>query len=103
MTHKSWVSSRGIQPSRTLEVEKDRREMSKKNIFRAPYVRISADLCDVLHRGRGLGDEKLPYSGFPGVKQRVLASSRVLVPQILASMKVLLVLRGTIVNRTKYC
>ena len=50
---------------------------------------------DVLHRERGLGDEKLLSPGFPGVKQRVpgyslLASSRLLGPRLPASTKALL-------------
>ena len=65
--------------------------------FRAP-LRFPADryaVCRTLpHRERGWGDRKMSSPGFPGVKQRVpgcslLASSRVLGPHMLASMKLL--------------
>ncbi|CAM9774305.1 unnamed protein product [Laminaria digitata] len=64
-------------------------------------------LYDILHRGRSLGDEKLPSPGFPGEQQRVpgyslLASSRVLAPQILARIKVLLALVTSIDKESLY-
>ena len=78
-------------------------------LFFNDSIQVSCRICTTYctHKGPGFGDKKSPSPGFPGVKQRVpgyslLASSRVLEPQIFVGLKVQLVLLVTSIDKSLY-